>query len=249
MEGGSRRPRGCPAWKPARWNGDCEPICGSLPPTGACMTDPFQNVSAAGAAFIATIAEGLEARAADPSMVPIIAAYLAAIDWGGVRHAIEIGSGTGPIARMILDRARSRIAPSFPWPERIRRREACMTSKGSEKMTELTIGVDIAKDHLDAACFTTAAKVGPERCRWPQGASALDRPRSERRADRLRTDRPLPRRPRAGLRRVAAGQGQPAAGAPLRRSLRHARQDRRGRRAHAGTDGGPARSATRPLGL
>jgi hypothetical protein len=45
------------------------------------MTDPFQNVSAAGAAFIETIAEGLEARAADPSMVPIIEAYLDAIDW------------------------------------------------------------------------------------------------------------------------------------------------------------------------
>ena len=69
------------------------------------MADPFQNVSAAGAEFIATIAEGLEARAADPSMVPIVAAYLDAIDSGGVRHAIEIGSGTGPIARMIADRA------------------------------------------------------------------------------------------------------------------------------------------------
>ena len=38
-------------------------------------------------------------------MVPIVAAYLDAIDWGGVRHAIEIGSGTGPIARMMADRA------------------------------------------------------------------------------------------------------------------------------------------------
>jgi SAM-dependent methyltransferase len=69
------------------------------------MADPFQNVSAAGAEFIATIAEGLEARAADPSMLPIIEAYLDAIDWGGVRRAVEIGSGTGPIARMIADRA------------------------------------------------------------------------------------------------------------------------------------------------
>ena len=69
------------------------------------MTDPFQNVSAAGAEFIETIAQGLEARAVDPSMVPIIAAYLDAIDWSAVRHAIEIGSGTGPIARMIADRA------------------------------------------------------------------------------------------------------------------------------------------------
>ena len=69
------------------------------------MADPFQNVSAAGAAFIETIAQGLEARAADPSMVPIIEAYMDGIDWGGVRRAIEIGSGTGPISRMIADRA------------------------------------------------------------------------------------------------------------------------------------------------
>ena len=69
------------------------------------MTDPFQNVSAAGAAFIETIANRLEARAADPSMVPIVEAYLDAIDWSDVRRAIEIGSGTGPIARMIADRA------------------------------------------------------------------------------------------------------------------------------------------------
>jgi arsenite methyltransferase len=69
------------------------------------MTDPFQNVSAAGAAFIETIAQGLEARAADPSMVPIIDAYLGAIDWSHVGRAIEIGSGTGPIARRIADRA------------------------------------------------------------------------------------------------------------------------------------------------
>ena len=60
------------------------------------MADPFQSVSAAGAEFIATIAAGLEARAVDPSMVPIIEAYLDAIDWGDVRQAIEIGSGTRP---------------------------------------------------------------------------------------------------------------------------------------------------------
>ena len=30
-----------------------------------------------------------------------------------------------------------------------------MTSQGPEKMTELTIGIDISKHHLDAACFTS----------------------------------------------------------------------------------------------
>ena len=43
-----------------------------------------------------------------------------------------------------------------------------MTSKGSEKMTQLTIGVDIAKDHLDAACFTTGREG-----RFPNDAGGL----------------------------------------------------------------------------
>lgn len=71
------------------------------------MPDPFQDVSAAGPEFIEAIAEGLEARAADPSMVPIIDAYLDQIDWSGIQNAIEIGCGTGPISRRIADRAPS----------------------------------------------------------------------------------------------------------------------------------------------
>jgi SAM-dependent methyltransferase len=89
------------------------------------MTDPFQNVSAAGAAFIDTIAENLEARAADPSMVPIIEAYLDSIDWDRVRRAIEIGSGTGPIARMIADRAPGALVTGVePSPELVARAES-----------------------------------------------------------------------------------------------------------------------------
>jgi transposase len=41
-----------------------------------------------------------------------------------------------------------------------------MTSKGSEKMTELSIGVDVSKAHLDAACFTTGREA-----RFPNDAA------------------------------------------------------------------------------
>ena len=89
------------------------------------MADPFQNVSAAGAEFIETIAKGLEARAADPSMLPIIVAYLDLIHWGDVHHAIEIGSGTGPIARMIADRApRAQVTGVEPSPELVSHAES-----------------------------------------------------------------------------------------------------------------------------
>jgi arsenite methyltransferase len=82
------------------------------------MADPFQNVSAAGAAFIETFAKGLEARAADPSIVPMIEAYLNDIDWRDVHRAIEIGSGTGAISRMIADRAPGAEVIGFePSPE------------------------------------------------------------------------------------------------------------------------------------
>jgi transposase len=44
----------------------------------------------------------------------------------------------------------SLIALVFLWPERIRAVAPRMTSKGMEKMTHLTIGVDVAKDRLQA---------------------------------------------------------------------------------------------------
>lgn len=65
------------------------------------MPDPFQNVSAAGPEMIGIIVDGLEARAADPEMLPIIDAYLAALDWPEGGRLLDIGAGTGGVSRRI----------------------------------------------------------------------------------------------------------------------------------------------------
>lgn len=86
------------------------------------MTDPFQNVSAAGPDFIEIIAQSLENRAVDPAMVPIIEAYLDEIDWTGIRRAAEVGSGTGPVTRMMAARAPdAEICGYEPSPELVER--------------------------------------------------------------------------------------------------------------------------------
>jgi len=68
------------------------------------MADPFQNVSAAGEAFIAAFTTQLEVRAAEPAMRAIVEAYLDDVDWSGVSLAVELGCGTGPIARAMAAR-------------------------------------------------------------------------------------------------------------------------------------------------
>ena len=108
-------------------------------------------------------------------------------------------------------------------------------------MTELSIGVDISKAYLEAASFPDGRQA-----RFPNdaGLRALrrsDRPRGQHRPAGLRADRPLSSRPRTDLRRLAARWGEPAASPPLRRGLRHPRQNRCARRADAGADGRPAR--------
>ncbi len=68
------------------------------------MSDPFENVDAAPPQLIELIAAALETRAEDADMLPIVDAYLEALDVpeGGV--ILDIGSGTGGITRRIADR-------------------------------------------------------------------------------------------------------------------------------------------------
>ena len=68
------------------------------------MTDPFRDVDAASAETIAIIADALEARAADPSMLPMVDAYLDAMDVPAGSVIVDIGSGTGGVTRRIADR-------------------------------------------------------------------------------------------------------------------------------------------------
>ena len=65
----------------------------------------------------------------------------------------------------------SLIALVFLWPERIRAVEPRMTSKGMEKMTHLTIGVDVAKDTLQAHRLTDGS--GRSFANTPAGHKAL----------------------------------------------------------------------------
>ena len=69
------------------------------------MSDPFQDLATASDEFIEQVVAVLERRAADPAMLPAIDSYLDAIPWGDVSAALEIGAGSGPIARMMAARA------------------------------------------------------------------------------------------------------------------------------------------------
>jgi len=84
------------------------------------MTDPFQNVSAAGTEFIEVFARQLEVRAAEPAMVAIVEAYLDDLPWDKISLAVEVGCGTGPVARRLAARAsRARVLGIEPSPELI----------------------------------------------------------------------------------------------------------------------------------
>lgn len=68
------------------------------------MSDPFMDVDAASAEMIEIIASALETRAADPSMLPVINAYLDVLSVPDGGLIVDIGSGTGGVTRLIADR-------------------------------------------------------------------------------------------------------------------------------------------------
>jgi ubiquinone/menaquinone biosynthesis C-methylase UbiE len=70
------------------------------------MADPFQDVDAAGEEFIATFAEAMDARQADPTMEAIVSDYLGALDFPDGSLTVEVGCGAGAVTRRIADRAR-----------------------------------------------------------------------------------------------------------------------------------------------
>ncbi len=68
------------------------------------MSDPFENVDAASPQMIEIIASALETRAEDADMLPVIDAYLDALNVPDGGQIIDIGSGTGGVTRRIADR-------------------------------------------------------------------------------------------------------------------------------------------------
>ncbi|WP_164989261.1 methyltransferase domain-containing protein [Roseovarius sp. A46] len=84
------------------------------------MPDPFQDVSAAGDEMIGQIIDALEDRADDPAMTEIIERYFADLDWPDGGTLLEIGCGTGPVARAAARyRPRTRVIGTDPAEELI----------------------------------------------------------------------------------------------------------------------------------
>lgn len=68
------------------------------------MSDPFADVDAASPDIIKIIVAGLETTAADPTMLPVIDAYLDRLDPPEGGLIVDIGCGTGGVTRRIADR-------------------------------------------------------------------------------------------------------------------------------------------------
>ena len=69
------------------------------------MADPFQDVDAAGADFIAAFADSMDARQADPVMEHIVAQYLDQMTFDAGSVTVEVGCGAGAVTRRIGARA------------------------------------------------------------------------------------------------------------------------------------------------
>ena len=69
------------------------------------MSAPFQNVDAGGEAFIKTVGDALETRAAEPIMQKIVESYLGALTYPENGLHLEIGAGSGAISRLLARHA------------------------------------------------------------------------------------------------------------------------------------------------
>lgn len=103
------------------------------------MADPFQDLGDSGASLIDLVIDVLEARSADPGIAGIIEAFLDDVDWSEVRRAVDIGTGTGPIARAIAARAPdAEVIGLDPAPALIA--HAQKTASGSNLRFEIGMG-------------------------------------------------------------------------------------------------------------
>lgn len=70
------------------------------------MTDPFQDVDAAGEDFISAFADSMDERQSDPTMEKIVAAYLGKLAFPEGSLTIEVGCGAGAVTRRIAEKSR-----------------------------------------------------------------------------------------------------------------------------------------------
>ena len=71
------------------------------------MSDPFQDVDSGGAEFVKAIGDALEVRAAEATMQAIVDGYLGELSYPSGGLHVEIGAGTGAIARKIASHAKN----------------------------------------------------------------------------------------------------------------------------------------------
>jgi ubiquinone/menaquinone biosynthesis C-methylase UbiE len=65
------------------------------------MADPFQDVDAAGPAFIKMFADAMDVRQTDPTMERIVSDYLERLPLAADSITIEVGAGAGAVTRRI----------------------------------------------------------------------------------------------------------------------------------------------------
>ncbi|MEE4121147.1 MAG: methyltransferase domain-containing protein [Paracoccaceae bacterium] len=128
------------------------------------MADPFSDLTTADPAFIAQVAEALESRAAEPSVSDEIDRYLGAIDWAAVGLAVDIGAGTGPVARRIAERAPEAqvvaAEPAAALAEHGRARAAHLANLRFEARAGTDLGLD--EGTVDLAVMHTVLSHVPE---------------------------------------------------------------------------------------
>lgn len=69
------------------------------------MTDPFQNVDAAGEEFATLFADAMDMRQAESTMERVVADYLAALSFSAKTLTVENGCGAGAVTRRIAEAA------------------------------------------------------------------------------------------------------------------------------------------------
>jgi len=63
------------------------------------MADPFQDVDRGGSEFVSAVVSALENRASEDLIEPVIQQYLDDLDWAEGSTHVEVGTGSGAIAR------------------------------------------------------------------------------------------------------------------------------------------------------
>ena len=71
------------------------------------MADPFQDVDGGGSGFVSAVVTALENRASEDLIEPVIQQYLDDLDWADGSIHIEIGAGSGAIARRMAVKSRT----------------------------------------------------------------------------------------------------------------------------------------------